>query len=78
MTFELFTRVVLTREIPEEGLRTGDVGTIVEEHRDPAGNVVGFEVELFCANGDTLAVASVPADAIRKPCSSDRLTTRAG
>ena len=76
MTFELFSRVVLTKEIPEEGLCEGDVATIVEMHRDSSGNVVGFEVELFSASGDTLAVASVPADAVRKPSGSDRLTTR--
>ena len=78
MTFELFTRVVLTQDIPEEGLRRGDVATIVEEHRDSSGQVIGFEVELFSANGDTLAVCSVPVDAVRKPTTADRLATRAG
>jgi hypothetical protein len=68
--------VVLTREIPEENLRAGDVGTIVEVHDDSSGQIVGYEVEFFSAAGDTLAVASLPADAVRKPSSSDRLTTR--
>lgn len=76
MTFDLFSRVVLTEEVPGENARPGDVGTIVEEHRDSAGNVIGFEVELFSASGETLAVVSVPVDAVRKPSSSDRLTTR--
>ncbi len=78
MTFELFSRVVITRELPEENLCTGDVATVVEEHRDADGNVIGYEVELFSATGQTLAVASVPVDAIREPSSSDRLTTRVG
>jgi len=78
MTFELFSRVVLTQEISGEGVCPGDVGTIVEEHRDSSGNVIGFELELFSATGDTSAVVSVPVDAIRKPSSSDRLTTRVG
>ena len=73
MNFALFTRVVLTKDIPEEGLCRGDVATIVEEHCDSSGNVIGFEVELFSANGDTLAVASVPLDAVRKPTAVDRL-----
>jgi len=77
MIFQPFTRVVLTRDIPEENLCRGDVATIVEEHRDHQGNVIGFEVELFAANGDTLAVCSVPADALRKPTPADRLATRA-
>ena len=76
MSFELFSRVVLARELSEEGLCAGDVATIVEVHRDSSGNVIGFEVEVFSATGDTVAVASVPVDAVRKPCSSDRLTTR--
>lgn len=76
MTFELFSRVVLTQEVPGEDLRPGDVATVVEVHRDSSGSVIGFEVELFSAIGDTLAVASVPVDAVRKPSSSDRLTTR--
>jgi len=76
VSFELFTRVVLTRDVPGENVRRGDVATIVEEHRDASGEVVGFEVELFSAAGDTLAVASVPVDAVRKPSSADRLTTR--
>ena len=78
MTFELFSRVVITRELPEEKLCTGDVATVVEEYRDADGNVIGYEVELFSATGQTLAVASVPVDAIREPSSSDRLTTRVG
>jgi hypothetical protein len=76
MTFELFHRVVLTREVAGEDVRPGDVGTIVEAHRDASGRIVGFEVELFSAAGETLAVASVPVDAVREPASTDRLTTR--
>jgi len=29
MSFELYQRVVLTRDLPEEGLRQGDVATVV-------------------------------------------------
>ncbi len=76
MTIELFSRVILTRAIPEEGLQPGDVATVVEAYLDPSGNVEGYEVELFSASGSTLAVASVPADAVRNPTPSDRLTTR--
>ncbi len=76
MKFELFTRVILTRDVPEENLCRGDVATVVEAHRDASDHVIGFEVELFSADGKTLAVASVPADAIRKPTAADRLATR--
>jgi hypothetical protein len=78
MNYELFGRVVLARDVPEEGLRRGDVVTIVEEHRDSSGDVIGFEAEVFSASGETLAVASVPIDAVRKPTATDRLATRMG
>jgi hypothetical protein len=73
---ELYSRVILTRDLPEEGLRRGDVVTLVEEHRDSGGDVIGYEAEVFSASGKTLAVASVPADAIRQPTPTDRLATR--
>jgi len=35
MPFELYSDVILTREIVERGLRSGDVGTVVERHTVP-------------------------------------------
>jgi len=78
MTLELFSRVVLTQDVPAEGLRQGDVATIVEKYLDSSGNLVGLELELFSANGETVAVASVPVEAVRASTSSDRLATRSG
>jgi len=53
--------VVLTRDLPADSLKAGDIGTIVLVH----GNGVGFEVEFTNLAGDTLAVLTVPADAVR-------------
>ncbi|MGA2620254.1 MAG: DUF4926 domain-containing protein [Thermoguttaceae bacterium] len=78
MRVQLFSRVVLTRDVPEEGLRTGDVGTVVEIYDDASGGAIGYELEMFAASGETLAVASVPADAVRPATSADRLAARAG
>ena len=78
MKTELFSRVVLTRDVLEEGLRTGDVGTVVEIYEDISGKATGYELELFAANGDTLAVASVPADVVRPAAHNDRLAARVG
>ena len=36
MTFSLFERVVLTRDVPAEGLRAGDIGVIVEHYPEAA------------------------------------------
>ena len=32
MPFDLYGDVILTRDVAERGLRTGDVGTVVERH----------------------------------------------
>ena len=77
MISQPLSRVVLTRDVPEEGLRIGDVGTVVEIYDDASGNAIGYELEMFAANGETLAVASVPVGAARPATSADRLAARA-
>ncbi len=53
--------VVLKRDLSESRLKAGDVGTVVLEH---AGGR-GFEVEFMTLTGETLAVVTVPSDAVR-------------
>lgn len=53
-------RVVLRVDLPESGLKAGDVGTAVLDH---AGR--GYEVEFLTLDGATLAVASLHADQVR-------------
>ena len=53
--------VVLTRDLPDEKLVTGDVGTIVAVYEGGAG----YEVEFMTLDGDTVAVTTVGADGIR-------------
>jgi hypothetical protein len=53
--------VVLTANLPEEGLLAGDVGTIVHIHRDG----VAYEVEFITLTGTTIAVATVEASQLR-------------
>jgi hypothetical protein len=57
---EELARVVLARDLPEHGLRAGDLGTVVLVH----GNA-GYTVEFLTLAGDTVAVVTVPADAVR-------------
>jgi hypothetical protein len=33
--FKMYGDVILTRDVPERGLRAGDVGTVVEQHIVP-------------------------------------------
>lgn len=53
--------VVLTQDVPKEGLEAGDVGTVVHVHRDG----VAFEVEFVTLTGRTVAVATVLANQLR-------------
>jgi hypothetical protein len=61
MIAELDT-VALTRALPEHGLEAGDLGTVVMVHR--GGD--GFEVEFVTLAGETVAVETLPADAVRE------------
>jgi hypothetical protein len=76
MSVSLLERVVLLRDLPEEGLRAGDIGTIVERHPASGDTPAGYEVEFFAANGGTVAVASVPTDAVRPSTERDLLSVR--
>jgi hypothetical protein len=75
MKFELFSDVILTADVPEEDLRAGDIGTLVERH-DVPGQEEGYSVEFFDMTGQTVAVAAVPASALRLPTRADRPTVR--
>jgi hypothetical protein len=53
--------VVLTRDLPAEGLLAGDVGAVVGRYA--AG---GYEVEFTAADGSTIAVVTLAGDDIRQ------------
>ena len=61
MKFPLYSRVALTVDLPEEGIRRGDVATIVEHHASPAAGIEpGYSIEVFNAIGETIAVLTLP------------------
>lgn len=72
MTIPLHEEVVLTRDVPEQGLRRGDIGTVV--HVYSAG---GFEVEFFTASGKTRAVVTLPAADVRRAKDDEVMSVRA-
>ena len=53
-------RVVLTVDLPAEGLVRGDVGTVVLVH--DAG---GYEVEFVTLDGETVAVVTLSTSQVR-------------
>ncbi|HEX6962687.1 MAG TPA: DUF4926 domain-containing protein [Lacipirellula sp.] len=71
MPFEMFQRVILTADQLEEGLRAGDVGTLVDRHAAPPGGEAGYSVEFFDMTGRTVAVVTLPASSLRQPTPQD-------
>jgi len=69
--FNLLDTVVLTRDIPDAGLRRGDLGAIVEVHAPDA-----FEVEFVAASGRTQALVTLTGDDIRHVEDSDLVSVR--
>jgi len=51
----------LTADLPGEGLKAGDVGTVVHIHKGG----VAYEVEFTTLDGRTLAVATVENNQLR-------------
>lgn len=60
-------RIVLTSDVPEEGLKAGDVGIVVHVHSKGEA----FEVEFLTLDGRTAAVATVKALHVRPVTSRD-------
>lgn len=61
MKFKEHDCVVLTADLPAEGLLAGDVGTVVHIHTGG----VAYEVEFITLTGRTVAVATVKASQLR-------------
>jgi Domain of unknown function (DUF4926) len=53
--------VVLCEDLPDQGLRAGDLGAVVMEH----GDGEGYEVEFVTLSGETVAVVSLLPHQVR-------------
>ena len=71
MTIDLFKRVALRIDVPEHGLRKGDVATIVEYLPGKDGED-GYALEVFNAMGESIAVITVPESAV-EALTADRI-----
>ena len=54
-------RIVLLKDLPEDGLQAGDVGTVVHIHHQGEA----FEVEFMTLDGGTVAVITLLSSQIR-------------
>ena len=69
--FNQLDTVVLTRDIPDAGLRRGDLGAIVEVY-----GLNAFEVEFVAASGRTQALVTLTAQDIRHVGDEDLVSVR--
>jgi hypothetical protein len=59
---QLYEQVVLRRDIAADGLKAGDVATLVDIIPGPEGKSQGAVLEVFNALGHTICVISVSVD----------------
>ena len=71
MTYQLLDSIVLDRDVPEHGLRKGDLGAIVEVQAPDV-----FEVEFVTASGRTAALLTLNARDVRSVADDDLVSVR--
>jgi hypothetical protein len=64
--------IILTEDQPDEGLKAGDIGTVVHIHKGGAA----YEVEFMTLTGQTIAVATLEAVQVRPFARSDMAHAR--
>ena len=69
--FKLLDTVALTHDLPNEGLRRGDLGAIVEVYTSDA-----WEVEFVAASGRTQALLTLTSADLRHIGDSDVIAVR--
>ena len=71
MAFRELDTVVLSRDLPESGLRAGDLGAVVH-----VGEGETFEVEFVTASGRTEALVTLSASDLRPIADTDLVSVR--
>ncbi len=71
MTFSALDTVVLSRDLPEHGLKAGDLGAVVDVYPPD-----GLEVEFVTASGRTTALVTLKSSDVRSISDSDLVAVR--
>jgi hypothetical protein len=71
MSFKELDTVVLDRDLPEHGLRRGDLGAVVHVYRPD-----GLEVEFVTASGRTQALVTLTVGDVRAVSDQDLISVR--
>jgi hypothetical protein len=69
--FNILDTVVLDRDLPEEGLRRGDLGAVVDVYAPD-----GLEVEFVMASGRTKALVTLRTSDVRAVGDQDLIAVR--
>ena len=71
MNYSVLDTVVLNRDLPEHGLKRGDLGAIIEVYDGEA-----LEVEFVTASGRTEALLTLKLEDVRKATDADLAIVR--
>lgn len=71
MKYKLLATVVLNRDLPQHGLRAGDLGAVVEVYEPD-----GLEVEFVTASGKTQALVTLNVNDVRPVQENDLVAVR--
>jgi len=71
MTYATLDTVVLVRDLPDHGLKAGDLGAVVEIYPPDA-----LEVEFVTASGRTTALVTLKSTDVRPISDSDLVAVR--
>ena len=71
MKLELYTDAALSMDLPEYGLRRGDIVKLVDELTAPDGTR-GYAIEILNVLGETIDVHTIPASAV-EPLREDEI-----
>ena len=71
MKFKQLETVVLDRDVPENGLRKGDLGAVVQTYEPD-----GLEVEFVTASGRTQALVTLRVTDVRPVMDEDLISVR--
>ncbi|MEC4815811.1 MAG: DUF4926 domain-containing protein [Scytonema sp. PMC 1069.18] len=76
MSFELYQRVALNRDLPEYELKKGDVVTLIDFVPHPVNGEEGCVLEVFSATGESIVVVIVPLSDIKQLRKDEVLSVR--
>ena len=71
MRYRALDTIVLDRDLPDRGLRRGDLGAVVEVYAPD-----GLEVEFVTASGRTAALVTLNARDVRPVANDDLVSVR--